>query len=115
MDKIMPTKEQLSTDTSLFSFLNPALSKVRLAQGRLEQRIALLRHVEALRLYAAAHDGKLPEKLTDIDVPLPPDPFTGKPFRYEIVEGTAHLRGTPPRGEEKNPPYNLHYEITVRK
>lgn len=103
-------------DPSLFAdLLLPAIEKVRSAQGRLEQRIALLRHVEAIRLYAAAHEGKLPEKLADIDVPLPNDPFIGKPFRYKVENGTAHLRGTPPRGLEKNPAYNVHYEITLRK
>src|SRR5439155_21045324 len=67
--------------------------------GRLDQRLALLRCVEALRMYAAEHDGKLPEKLDDVGVPLPPDPYTGKPFRYERDGPTAHLRGTPPKGE----------------
>jgi hypothetical protein len=99
---------------SLFSFLVPSLNKVRLAQGRLEQRIALLRHVEALRLYAADHDGKLPQNLSDIAVPLPVDPFTGKPFRYETDGTTAHLRGSPPPGEEKHPAYNLHYEVAIQ-
>src|SRR5262249_62324021 len=84
-------------------FLGRSLSKVRRAQGRLEQRIALLRHVEALRLYAAAHGGKLPAKLSDCPVPLPDDPFTGKPFRYEADGPTAHLRG----GE-------VHYEVTLK-
>ena len=99
----------------LFTGLVPALYKVRLAQGRIEQRIALLRAVEALRLYAAAHDGKLPEKLSDVPVPLPPDPFTGKPFRYEFDGTTAHVRGTPPLGQEKVPAYNIHYEVVIRK
>src|SRR5262249_23613463 len=72
---------------------------VRRARGRLEQRIALLRHVEALRLHAAEHDGKLPAKLSEISVPLPNDPFTGKPFRYEVSGATVHLRGSPPSGE----------------
>jgi hypothetical protein len=81
----------------------------------LEQRIALLRHVEALRLYAAAHDGKLPEKLADCPVPLPDDPFTGRPFRYHVDGATAHLRGSPPPGEEKNPGFNVHYEVTIQK
>lgn len=104
------------TEPSLFAdMLLPALEKVRWAQGRLEQRLALLRGVEALRLYAAGHNGKLPQKLADIEVPLPVDPFTGKPFRYNVEEGTAHLRGSPPRGLEKNPFYNVHYEITLRK
>src|SRR5262249_38003841 len=79
-------------EQALFDSLVPAVDKVRQAQARLEQRIALLRHVEALRLYAAEHDGKLPEKLSDIDVPLPPDPFTGKPFVYKREGETAHLR-----------------------
>jgi hypothetical protein len=105
-----PPKER-----ALFDEVLSAFHKVRRAQGRLEQRIALLRHVEALRLHAAEHDGKLPAKLSDIDVPLPVDPFTGKPFVYKVEGETAHLRGTPPRGEEKNPGYNIHYEITIRK
>jgi hypothetical protein len=107
--------EPKSPSTSLFDGFVPALTKVRQAQGRLEQRIALLRHVEALRLYAADHDGKLPEKLADVGVPLPVDPFTGKPFRYALEGATAHLRGTPPRGREMDPALNLHYEITIRK
>jgi hypothetical protein len=109
LDKHKPDKEMV------FKGFLSALHKIRRAQGRLEQRVALLRHVEALRLYAAAHDGKLPAKLDDVTVPLPADPFTGKPFRYEVKDGTAHLRGSPPKGDEKNPAYNLHYEITIRK
>ena len=108
--RIKPAKEE-----GLFDFLVPALEKVRKAQGRLEQRIALLRCVEALRLYAAAHDGKLPDKLSDCPVPLPDDPVTGKPFRYKVDGSTAHLRGTPPRGQEKIAAVNVHYEITIQK
>jgi len=48
-------------------------------------------------------------------VPLPPDPFTGKAFHYKLDGATAHLRGSPPPGEEKNPVYNLHFEVTIRK
>ena len=84
--------------------LLPAAEKVHRAQWRLEQRLALLRHVEALRLYAAAHDGALPAKLSDIPVPLPDDPFTGKPFRYEVTGQTAHLRGSPPPAEPAHAP-----------
>lgn len=50
---------------SLFvPLISPAL-EVRQAQARLEQRFALLRHVEALRLYAAGH-GKWPARLADV-------------------------------------------------
>ena len=95
--------------------LVPALKNVRTAQGRVDQRIALLRHIEALRLYAAAHDGKLPAKLADVSVPLPVDPITGKPVRYEVIGETAHLRGTPPPGHENVPIFNMHYEISFSK
>jgi hypothetical protein len=112
-EKLLPTTK--SEGEGLFDLLIPALHKVRRAHGRLEQRIALLRHVEALRLYAADHDGKLPATLADVAVPLPDDPFTGKPFLYRVEGATAHLRGTPPPGEEKNPGFNIHYEVTIHK
>lgn len=99
----------------LFRGFVPGMTKVRRAQGRLDQRIALLRHVEAVRLYAAAHDGKLPEKLADCGVPLPDDPYTNKPFRYEASGDSFHLRGGPLKGDEKSPYMNVHYHVTVRK
>jgi hypothetical protein len=99
----------------LFADFLPHVVQTRQAQARLEQRLALLRHVEALRLYAAGHDGKLPETLSHIAVPLPADPFTGKPFDYEGEGASAQLRGRPPHGEEKNPTYNVRCEISIRK
>jgi len=95
--------------------LVPIMQGARRAQGRVDQLIGLLRHVEALRLYAAEHIGTLPAKLSDVPVPLPVDPFTGKPFRYEVTGNTAHLRGTPPPGMEKVPGFNIHYEVTLQK
>jgi hypothetical protein len=66
-------------------------------------------------MFAAEHKGQLPEKLSDVSVPLPADPFTGKPFRYSLENGTAHLRGNPPKGLETVAVYNLHYQITISK
>jgi hypothetical protein len=108
-NQIEPSKERPLFD------LAPALRKVRQAQTRLDQRIGLLRHVEALRIYAAEHNGALPAALTEITVPLPDDPFTGKPFRYEKTGDTAHLRGSPPPDRQKEPPFNMHFEITIAK
>jgi hypothetical protein len=113
-DEIMakfPTK----AGPGLFDILVPSLRKVRQASMRLSQRFALLRHVEAIRMYAAEHDGKLPEKLADIALPLPVDPVTGKSFRYNLEGTTAHLRGSPAKGMEMNVAFNLHYEITIQK
>ena len=37
------------------------------------------------------------------------------PFRYELVGSTGHLRGTPPSGLEKDPFFNIHYEVTIQR
>jgi hypothetical protein len=96
-------------------FFLPAVQKVHRRQWQLEQRIDMLRHVEAVRMYAAAHNGALPATLAEITVPLPNDPFTGKPFRYEVSGNTIHLRGTPPDAEKKNAAFNVHFEVTIQK
>src|SRR5262249_32376146 len=95
--------------------LLPAVDKVRRRRARLDQRIAPLRHVEAPRPHAADHDGRFPATLSDISVALPDDPLTRKPLRYVVDGTTAHLRGRPPRGEEKNPDFTVHYEVILRK
>jgi hypothetical protein len=47
-------------------------------------KIAVLRIFEALRLHAANHGGRWPEHLADItEVPVPVNPYDGKPFVYE--------------------------------
>ena len=54
--------------------------------------IARLRIFEALRIYAAAHDGQLPEKLSDIhEVPIPVNPYDDKPFTYHRDGNRAML------------------------
>ncbi len=112
----LANQNKLAREPALFAdALVPGVYATRPAQARLDQQIALLRHVEALRLYAAEHNGAFPAKLSDFSVPLPDDPFTGKPFRYELDGATAHLRGSPPADEQKTPQFNLHYEVTVRK
>jgi hypothetical protein len=98
----------------VFADLVPRVLSARLAQARLEQRIALLRHVEALRLHAAEH-GKLPASLADLAVPLPSDSFSGKPFVYKVAAGIAHLEGSRFRDREQNPCLPVRYEVTVEK
>jgi hypothetical protein len=101
--------------TIFAELLVEGIYNVRKAQVRLDRRIALLRHVEALRLYASEHNGSLPAKLSDVSVPLPDDPSTGKPFGYEVTGNTAHLRAIQPFAEDKNPIDNLQYEVTLQK
>ena len=55
-----------------------------------------------------------PAQLADVSVPLPADPFTGKPFVYERTGETVHLRGTPPEAEKNNAGFRIHYEVTLK-
>jgi hypothetical protein len=102
--RAVPAREE-----GLFDGFLPNVVEARMTQARLQRRIVLLQHAEALRLYAADHGGALPKSLDEIGVPLPVDPFTGQPFRYEVADATATLRDSPPRGGEPNPAYAVRY------
>ena len=92
----------------------PTVEKVFLARLRVDRQIAALRTVEAIRLYAAANDGKLPASLDAIAaVPIPLDPTTGQAFQYALSGDKATLIGAVPPGEQ--PTYAIRYEITIGK
>jgi hypothetical protein len=102
--------------TVLAHLLLPAVQRVHLASARLDRKIAALRCVEALRLYAAAHDGQLPAGWGDItEVPIPIDPVTGRPFEYKVSGNTATIYGPPPAGEKPDRANTLLYEVTVQR
>jgi hypothetical protein len=101
---------------SLEVFAPPAYERVYMAMGRSERRFAALRCVEALRLYAAGHGGRLPATLKEItEVPIPDDPVSGKPFRYEVNGDKAKLSAPLPPGDKPLPQQLLTYELTVRR
>lgn len=114
MDALKSAETERRAD-SLFADFLPHVVPARRKQAALEQRLALVRHIEALRLYAAGHEGKLPEKLSEITVPLPVDPFTGKPFAYKKDGAVAQLRGCLHHEAEKNTVYNVRYEVRIRR
>lgn len=68
------------------------------AQAGCERNIAMLRTVEAIRMYAAAHDAQLPPSLAALEVPAAVDPFTGKLLQYEIKDDHAVIKGLPVPG-----------------
>jgi hypothetical protein len=75
-------------------------------QARTERDFDSLRCIEAIRLYAYSHGGKLPSALDDIkEVPIPPNPMTGKPFSYRLEGDTAVL--TADGDMEKNSEYHI--------
>jgi hypothetical protein len=78
----------------------------------LDRQVATLRVIEALRLHAAAHDGKLPESLDQItEVPVPEDPATGKPFIYRRAGAAAILHSS----QAGLPAPGPTYRITIRR
>jgi len=94
--------------------LLPSLSRASLMVTRLDRRIAALRCVEAIRLYAAAHEGKLPASLDDItEVPIPTSPVTGQPFGYSVEGNTATLEAPAMEGQEAR--FFDRYEITIQQ
>ena len=74
-----------------------------------------MRYVEAIRLYAAAHDGKPAARPADIPVPLPPDPVSGKPFGYWVQGETAHISGEKLPESGKSPDGGVHYIVSVHQ
>jgi len=73
-----------SDGNALLAFI-PNLSRARATFARLDQHIAVLRVIEAVRDYAARHGGRLPSTLDQVvDLPVPTDPVTDQPFVYHL-------------------------------
>lgn len=98
------------------TYLLPATSRSFAATTRLDRDVALLRCVEAIRMYAATHDGNLPERLADItQVPVPEDPYTGQGFSYSVQGDVATLESAAPEGFEDQGGLAKRYRITIRR
>ena len=97
---LSPGDEKLANPfIALFLMLTPPINQVRLAAIRLERQLDAVQCIEAIRLYAKAHEGKLPDSLEAItDAPVPLDPVTGKPFLYQVNGDSATLSAPAPPG-----------------
>ena len=101
---------------AIFLAMMPALHQARLAALRLDRQLDALQCVEAIRLYAQAHGGELPESLEAIaEAPAPLDPITGHPFSYERKGDSATLSAPFPPGGPNHPTYAIHYLLTLVK
>jgi hypothetical protein len=98
----------------VFSELAPAAIKVVQARARVQQYLSVLQTVEALRIHAAANQGKLPASLAETKLPVPADPVTGKPFLYEVTDGVAVIRGSAPADRKNDPFFNRVHEVMIR-
>jgi hypothetical protein len=101
---------------TMFTMLTPALNSVRVAGVRTERLLDAYQVVEALRLHAAAHDGKFPTGLDSLkDAPAPLDPATGKPFDYKVEGETATLSAPLVPGGPDHPLYKLNCSIRLAR
>ena len=100
--------------TIAFSINAPWIRLIYLRNAFMERDLAMLRCVEAIRMYAAGHDSKLPQALGDItEVPIPADPVYGRAFSYQVAEGKAVIESPAPPGEAARD--GLRYEIAIRQ
>lgn len=91
-----------------------AKDKVHLLMKRLDRHLAALQCIEAIRLYAAAHNGKFPDRLNDItNVIVPVDPATDKPFDYSRTDSRAVLEMQTLKGATDKAV--TRYELTLRE
>ena len=96
----------------LARLLLPALQALKQCEARTDRNLVALEVLEALRIYAADHDGRLPDSLKDItEVPIPLDPLRGEPFVYQRQGNTAILESPFPA----NPNLRLRYEIQLNR
>jgi hypothetical protein len=86
---------------------------IRYQITRTDQYLALMRTIEALRDYAASHEGHPPQNLDQIALPLPVDPLTGKPFEYHANGQSATIEAPSPAW--RGPRSGWRYELIFAK
>jgi hypothetical protein len=88
--------------------------KVHLLVNRLNRHVAILQCIEAMRLYAAAHEGKFPKQLSDITlVPVPDDPVAHKAFVYTRTGAKAVLEMPALKGATDRD--TIRYELSFKE
>jgi tetratricopeptide (TPR) repeat protein len=94
--------------------LKPAHDMVLKQMNHVDRKIAALQCIEALRLYADTHDGKLPQLLSDAtDIKIPVDPVKKKPFSYKSTGSEAILELEATGGSDGRDA--VRYELKLKK
>lgn len=110
VDEAARKREAAAGPAAVFYQLLPTTEATRKVEVALDRKVAILRVVEALRLYAARHDGQWPDRLDQIrEIPIPLDPVNGMPFEYRRDGATATLTGPTIPGRHR-----LAYNLTLR-
>jgi hypothetical protein len=94
--------------------LKPAHDRMLFIAKRFQNNLNAMQCVEAIRNYAATHDGCLPEKLSDIsDIELPMDVMNDKAFGYCRNAVGALLQSEMPEGGDEVD--IVRYQIVLKK
>jgi hypothetical protein len=94
--------------------LKPAHDRILFIAKRMDTNVNALQCVEAIRHYAATHDGRLPEKLTDIgDLKLPMDLMNDRVFGYQRTATGAVLQVELPEGGDERD--IIRYQVVLKK
>jgi hypothetical protein len=84
-------REEYGWFTGVSFGLLPNIEGFFTAVTRTRQRIAVIQAIEAIRMAGAANGGMLIDSLDKAPLPIPNDPFTGKPFSYQVTGDVAVL------------------------
>ncbi len=99
-----------------FGLVLPAFASAFIVPARVERRLNVVQYIEAIRLYAANHNGSLPPNLEAItEAPVPIDPATGKFFDYKVEGSTASLTAPGPLRFENIPQFKIRYELKLAR
>jgi hypothetical protein len=102
------------TRAAMRRHLRSSFDRVRQLMHRLDANVSSLQTIEALRHYAATHDGRFPAQLADItDTEIPDNPATQEPFVYRRRGMQAILEISAPKGGR--PRDAVRYEITMAR
>lgn len=99
----------------IFVQLLPRFPTAASVQSRRQAQVDAQMTLEAIRAYAAAHDGQLPERLDQLE-PLPAlrDPRTGEPFEWEVHARDGVSEGVLRVANHYRPDVTLEYHVRVR-
>jgi len=102
-----PSEKQLNAANELYD-------RIRWIAQRIDNHLNALQVVEAIRHYAATHEGQLPHALGDIqDIEVPNDLVSGQAFNYRRTSTGATLQSAIPDGGNERD--TVHYEIVIKK
>ena len=98
----------------ILMYTTPAIERISFIRARFERDLSMMQCVEAIRMYAAGNDGRLPKSLGDItEAPVPIDPVYGRAFSYKVAGDKAVLESPAPEGG--SPRDGMRFEITLKK